>query len=216
MDDEMNASIDHQSASELLPWLVNSTLSDSERAIVERHVSDCDECANDIGILRSMRDVIVHDNPSPLIPKPNAAKSLSLAGEKNNQPTRHPYGLQLAAAASLLIALLAVTLMSIESETTKPKLFETATGESAAAAMDYVFDLVFEDGLPAHDRGRILQQINARDVIPGDASNAVRTTLRLSLSSLEALDAYTQDLARLPEVRSASIVAVQLPVRADP
>ena len=49
----------HQEIIELLPWYVNATLNQAERKLVETHLDECTECANEVRSLTAMRKAIV-------------------------------------------------------------------------------------------------------------------------------------------------------------
>lgn len=53
---------EHHEASELLPWLVNGTLTGVERSRVERHVAECVACSQEVDSLRVVQAVVVHDD----------------------------------------------------------------------------------------------------------------------------------------------------------
>jgi len=44
------AAIEHEAVAQLIPWYVNETLNDRERARVERHISGCPACRNDLAL----------------------------------------------------------------------------------------------------------------------------------------------------------------------
>ena len=44
---------EHANVSELLPWYVNQTLTQVEQAMVEKHISVCETCQQDINLLQS-------------------------------------------------------------------------------------------------------------------------------------------------------------------
>jgi hypothetical protein len=49
----------HQEIIELLPWYVNATLNQAERRLVETHLDECSECANEVRSLTAMRKAVV-------------------------------------------------------------------------------------------------------------------------------------------------------------
>jgi len=46
---------EHRNADALLPWFVNETLSDDERASVDRHLRDCARCRREVEALRQLQ-----------------------------------------------------------------------------------------------------------------------------------------------------------------
>lgn len=53
--------IPHDTAAELLPWLVNDSLPDDEKRQVLAHARSCVTCRKDLAELESLRDTIAHD-----------------------------------------------------------------------------------------------------------------------------------------------------------
>src|SRR5512144_1645233 len=49
----------HKVADVLLPWFVNGTLAGDERAFVERHLDDCEQCRREVAWLRDLHAACV-------------------------------------------------------------------------------------------------------------------------------------------------------------
>lgn len=60
----------HSETERLLPWFVNGTLEQDERALVERHLAECAHCHGEIAALRQLQDL--HADVAPL---PDASAS---------------------------------------------------------------------------------------------------------------------------------------------
>ncbi|MCI0516223.1 MAG: hypothetical protein L0Y45_00155, partial [Woeseiaceae bacterium] len=118
-----------------------------------------------------------------------------------------------AAAAITLIG--AFFLLNPADRSGVPREFETATSAADGRAMDYVLSIRFSANAARSDRERVLEQIGARDVSRGNAEGSYRVIVQLSAASLEDLERYTGKLESMPEVESASVVALQLPMRSD-
>jgi hypothetical protein len=96
-----------------------------------------------------------------------------------------------------------------------PAGFRTLTSEPHSLAMDYVLDLRFESGLTAADRQRVLRALQATQVESGSPDGTYRITLRLAAASVSELGVFTRQIESMPEVRSARVVAMQLPLRQE-
>ena len=51
----------HVEAERLLPWLVNGTLQDEERVLVEQHLVDCTQCQREVAWLRALQAQTARD-----------------------------------------------------------------------------------------------------------------------------------------------------------
>jgi len=60
----------HQSAQELLPWLVNGTLDDQERTQVEQHLQGCPACRAELDSMQALQSAYAD---SELVPEADAA-----------------------------------------------------------------------------------------------------------------------------------------------
>jgi hypothetical protein len=121
-----------------------------------------------------------------------------------------------AAAAAVLIAFLTISLLQDDPQPTVQKLYETATTGLSGTEMDYVFDLRFEENVSDEEIRHVLKDLNASEVVVDAASGEVRTAIRLSLTSLNDLDAFARNMEKRKEIQSVTVVAVQLPVRSAP
>jgi anti-sigma factor RsiW len=65
----------HPRSEALLPWLVNGTLDDDERALVEQHLRDCGRCQREVNLLRELQTVYREDTSPP--PTPTAFSQLN-------------------------------------------------------------------------------------------------------------------------------------------
>jgi len=216
-DNESYDSYDHERVNLLLPWLVNDTLGDAEKSAAERHLRECAVCRDDRQLLERMQEGIRNDALTPIVPK---ADPHGLLGRLNDQAaSARPPGaapskrlVTLAVAASLV--LLALALFRLDIPAPPPTAYETATG-SGAASMDYVLRVGFEPGTTESERLAVLRSLDARDVV-SDGADGYRATIRLTIGSMEQLQRYTDEVSSMPGVGSANVVAIQLPVRAEP
>lgn len=54
----------HRQTWDLIPWLVNDTLDDSQRALVESHLRDCADCREELAFQRRVQAGILEDAPT--------------------------------------------------------------------------------------------------------------------------------------------------------
>lgn len=55
----------HSETDRLLPWFVNDTLERDERALVERHLTECAQCRGEVAVLRQLQDL--HADAAPTL-----------------------------------------------------------------------------------------------------------------------------------------------------
>ncbi len=208
--------VDHEQAGLLLPWLVNCTLSETERLAVERHAAECAECAAEIESLKIMQSAIRNDALAPIVPKADASKLLSRVDsmpsiEKGRRMTR-PIGF--AIAASVLIAVAIATVWRVNPGAPEAKLFETATSASDASMMHYVFEIGFAPNTTENARQQVFAALNSVDV-SRSSGERYKMTVPLTVDSVEELQEFAEKVRSMPHVMSANVIALQLPIRRD-
>ena len=72
---------EHLEAFELLPWLASNTLETTERARVERHVSECIACRRELDLLHEMKEAIRNEDADAAY-KPGLARVLARIDQK--------------------------------------------------------------------------------------------------------------------------------------
>lgn len=72
-----NRSTNHDEMYPLLPWLVNDTLSPTQRDLAMEHVSTCDICQEEIRLLRSLNNELASSSQSNYESKANLEGNLS-------------------------------------------------------------------------------------------------------------------------------------------
>jgi anti-sigma factor RsiW len=214
---ERQQSQDHEALDELLPWFVNNTLDPAENERVQRHLDVCDACRESVALLSLVQSTVRHGTATPIVPPPDAGRLLqAIDGFDNRRPRRMTT--TTVFMASLAAALLAVALLITARSpgTTPPALYETATSPSRPASMDYVLVVQFESGTPPAQQQKILRDLAARDVNRGESDGIYRITVSLAVASLAELEEFTNDVEARPEIESASVIALQVPVQQRP
>jgi hypothetical protein len=206
---------DHESIDGLLPWFVNNTLSPAEYERVRHHLDDCEECRANVGLLSVVQSTVRRATTTPLVPPPRTGRLLEAIDALSQDRKRRRWVGATAAVAAVGFALLAVVLLIPDRRIgdASPARFETATSTARQAGMDYVLVVQFEPGSLAADQDRVLRELDARDISRGEAEGSYRVTVSLAATSLAELERFTRDVEALPDVRSASVVALQLPVQ---
>ena len=209
---------DHDEIDLLLPWYVNETLDQAEHERVAIHVATCNECQENVSLLADVQAAVLRNEATPLVPQPRVNELLeSISTDNQLRPSdRSQSTIYFAAAAATLLLIATLIITNPDDPAGVAQKFETATTTQNGASMDYVLSIQFEPATTSTDRERVLQDIGARDVSGGIDEGSYRVIVQLSASSLEQLDRYTGDLESLPEVTSVSVVALQLPMKAEP
>lgn len=89
-----------------LPDLIHGRLSDAERAEVERHVTTCAECAEELALLRSMRGALSHTPPVDVARITAAVRAAGHQAPSTVRPARRMLWRAAAIAAALLLGVL--------------------------------------------------------------------------------------------------------------
>ncbi len=208
--------VDHEKACLLLPWLVNGTLSETERLAVEQHAAGCADCAAEVESLKIMQAAIRNDALAPIVPKAdtsnvlsNVASLPSADGGRQVSPA-----IAYAIAASVLIVIAITTLLRVDPRTPEPIIFETATSASDASVMHYVFELNFDPNTTDAARQQVFTDLNSVDVAR-TTDDRYKVTVPLIVSSVEDLQGHAAEIRSMPHVISANVVALQLPIRIE-
>ena len=75
----------HDEIDRLLPWYVNDTLGDAERALVAAHIAACRECRDNVAFLKYLQHGIGAESLTPLVPAPRPEELLD-AIDRGNAP----------------------------------------------------------------------------------------------------------------------------------
>ena len=202
---------EHEEVDLLLPWFVNETLVNSERERVAAHIDRCAECQESLGVLQSMQAVAESDAAIPIVPAADASKLMEkIGGKVRSQWNSSFWGL--AIAASIALVLLGGMRFFSASNIETTNQFELATSDDTAA-MDYVLAVEFLPGLSEDQRLQVFSGVAEAEMGAEIRPNTYRVMVRLPQSTLEQLEAFSNDLSRREYVQSVDLLALQLPVR---
>ena len=197
----------HSEVAELLPWFVNDTLDDQERARVERHLADCIACKQDLADLRELQSLYA-DEPVDLAASAGLARTRRRIEqtESNRQPrqrsqgvdvqsrrTRYWWGAMLIAQAVIIVLLSAAFLTRPE-----PRYYHTLAASPAAAKKAAALVVVFAADRPEGEIRDLLRGLHAR-IVDGPSAEGAYT---LEVAAEEAERALTE-LRRRTWVRFA-------------
>ena len=190
----------HEESIELLPWLVNGSLSASERGAVEAHAESCIVCRRELAELEALQESI--QAPAFVVPAPdmrriNARIDAQLEHEAWGQNVitalreffTSPWR---AAFVAQSIALFAVAALWLQAGTDEPQ-FRTLTSTEALPADNYL-RVVFDPNLEAETIDALLSSVGL-DVASGPTERGV-LTLRFTDAASEADRAAASDALR--------------------
>lgn len=168
----------HRRSELLLPWLVNGTLDDDERATVEQHMRECRRCQRELKLLRAVQAVYGDDAALPLEATAFAQLKMRIesAQQKNlklrklahlwREAPQWARGL-LAAQCAILVLLGGVMLAGQQFQ---PLYHTLGSTEAAATRGDIV--VVFAPQTREADLQRIVRSVSARVVDGPNAAHA--------------------------------------------
>lgn len=164
---------EHGEASELLPWLVNGTLSGVERVRVERHLAECVACRNEVEHLRALQTFIAQDEADPLVTHAFERINARLQEVESGLGAtrilrwiaiqwRHtpPWLRGVVVAQSALLALLTAALLGHPA----PEYYRTLGATPAQTGLDTQLVVVFNGAASEREVRSLLLRLHARIV----------------------------------------------------
>ncbi len=109
----MNEPQDHDAIEALLPWYVNGTLTDEERARVERHLEHCRRCREDVRFLTGLRQGIRRTADTPADPELGLKRLMREIDAEPPARRRRPWWQPSLAAAAVVIVVQGVLLFNL-------------------------------------------------------------------------------------------------------
>jgi len=201
----------HETIVELLPWFVNGTLEEKERALVEVHVHQCVQCYAMLREERRLHEGLGEQSEARLSSSEHgferlrarlddgAAKTTAQEGSSSTLIWPHFRLLVVTAGGLAAIGLLAIVFLGTE-RVAGPVVeeFETLTGPAVVAARQ--IDVIFAADLSEADMRSVLQAHDA--VIVGGPTDIGRYTIQIDgVSSGSDLDGIIDDLREDPRIR---------------
>ena len=198
---------------ELLPWYVNGTLDEKELRAMDQHLERCAACAQEVTVLRAVRESARREAVSVLVPKPDSKQFLAAAKQRKHQTALRRtawVAAALAASVALIVGFLSWT--QSDQVDTAPAVYVTATDAGSGASFDYVLLITFVPGIEPDMRGPVLQALTPVSIAGPDSAGKYRVVIRLPAKSLDEIEKYRRSVESDAAVSSAAVVAIELPV----
>jgi anti-sigma factor RsiW len=152
----------HKVVDVLLPWFVNGTLEDEERALVEQHLRQCERCRREVEWLQELHAACA--GASPAVPRLREQLMTSHARGRRAVPWSR------AVMAAQLAAILVLGAAVVGDETRAP--YRTLGAADSAARAPASLVVVFDPALTELDLRRMLRAVGARIVDGPTQANA--------------------------------------------
>jgi hypothetical protein len=182
----------HQEVQLLLPWYVNQSLRQHEHRLVENHIRHCLPCRRELDSLRKLAEAVTLASDLDL------AAETSFAGLRKKLPARAPgraqsaasaktaipgrigkfanqTGVRLAMAASLLLAVIPLTLHTVQTNTADDYYTLSAAQPESAAGKE--LRVVFAKSSSPAEVAAVLAEIRGRRI--GEPNSVGALTVRL-------------------------------------
>jgi anti-sigma factor RsiW len=198
---------------ELLPWYVSDTLDEAESSAMENHLRHCEECAEELPVLRVVQESVQSERISVLTPKPNSEQFLASVGRRNL--SSHPSKIIWvtgAIAASVAVVSLILSWTQPGQPTAAPSIYQTVTSDASHAAIDYVLLISLDQQVDAVTRDEALRALAAESIAGPDSDGKYRVVIRLPARSMAELEIFRESIEADSAILSAAVVAVELPV----
>ncbi len=176
----MNEPRDHETIEALLPWYVNGTLTDEERAQVEAHLAHCRRCREDVRFLTGLRQGVKRTTDTTTDPELGLKR---LMREIDAEPTarrRTPWWQPSLAAAAVVIVVQGVLLFNLWQRDDDIGMRLAGDTPPPAVVLQIQFDADAREG----EIRALLRSLNARLI---DGPSAVGL-YRIELPDLEPGD----------------------------
>jgi hypothetical protein len=213
----------HRECWDLLPWLVNDTLTDAQRQRLELHLADCAECCREANEQRRVREHMQREESVLYAPQASLQKLLQRLDGAGPlpQPRESSRGFSASRSAKLLAAAVvigAVTFIAMDSvsswrlrEARSAARYSTLTSKPAVVVGGPAARVVFSPKMSLAQLSDLLRTSHAQ-VVTGPSEAGVYTLVfsAVSGSSREVLeeqvDAAVQELRKNPDVLFAELV----------
>ncbi len=214
--------VPHEQAMELLPWLVNNSLSDDERGAVLEHAKNCVACRREMLQLENLRDSIKCLSGSEAVPASDmrninaridrfierqnlARRSLLWVGGFFERPWRTAYAVQTVLLIVLATALLWPDIPNSSNTPDTPKAGFTTLTQSRELAVGHYVRAVFSPELTAAELQALLDDLQLA-IVDGPTDRGVYTLATGNLKAIDERDAALIDLSQSPGVLFAQPV----------
>jgi hypothetical protein len=193
---------DHDEMTRLLPWYVNGTLDDDERAAVEKHVRDCLPCRATLREQRRLATLVRRDVVADLSVEGNFERLLPRLDTKARAQKSFFAGFRRAHYAAAAAALVAIVAGALWTVSITPEL-DYATLTEGGQATRPRLDVLFADGTTEPEMRALIRGVGG--IIVDGPSDIGRYTIELDRSEIatEDFDRLITTLRDDPRVRFA-------------
>lgn len=200
---------------ENIPWYLNGTLSDQERAALEAHIENCDVCRDDVHVHETLRESALGRDVAPLLPQTSPADILDRvtpAPVSSHRRVPRKWVAIAAGAAALGLALL-MSFYAGQGSNNSVRMFETATSAGTGVSIDYVLQVTFVSTVARGDRSRVAEELPGVVKWTVNDAGVYEIHVQLPAPSLATLQEYERRVGRISGVESAEFTALQLPMK---
>ena len=220
----------HRECWDMLPWLVNDTLSDAQRQRLEGHLAECADCRREVSEQRLLREHLRQEDSVLYAPQASLQKLLQRIDEADPLPITEGAsrrGIAGSRAMKLLVATIVVGAVSFvamdgvnswrsQEERSAPS-YSTLTSKPSVVTSVPAARVVFAPTMSLAQLSELLRTMHAQ-VVTGPSEAGVYTLVFTSPlatsnqaaaqreSSEAAVDAAVQELRRNPQVLFAEVV----------
>lgn len=195
----------HEEAIEMLPWLVNNSLGESERGAVQAHAESCIVCRRELAELEALQQsiqTVAVEAPAPDMRRINARIDAQLQHESRARDAltalrgffASPWR---AAFAAQSLALVAVAALWLQADTDEPQ-FRTLTTPDTLTAGNYL-RVVFDPDLEPAAIDALLADAGL-GVVAGPTERGVVTLRFADTAAEDDRSVVTEALRRDPRV----------------
>ena len=203
--------MDHETAFELLPWYVNGTLSDDERALVESHVNNCVTCRIEERKERGLRELVRSTETLSLSAEAGFARldralnedSQASVSSRRTLSSFRPLTRIAASIALIMVAAFIISTQLPRAGNDSPE-YVTLTGGSAGNASGNHLDIVFAAHVTEPEIRALLTDIGG-SIVSGP-SQIGRYTISLDeVPTTDEVAAFVQSINADDRVEFASM-----------
>jgi len=205
-----------QTYCELLPWYVNGKLTSVEFQAMEEHFVDCDACRAELPVLRVVQESLRNESISVLPPTPNTEQILAQIGPRGTSgySNRRAWLAGAVAASVVLLTGLLYWSQAMQSAAVSTD-FHTATDVGTGATFDYVLLISVDERIDENEHQTVLQTLKPVSISGPDQIGQYRVVVRLPARSMDEIEQYRNRVESGAAISSVSVVAVELPVKAQ-
>ena len=205
----------HEQVAELLPWLVNGSLSDDERQQIHDHARNCVACRRDIEELELLQRSVGSAADAPALPAADMRRLNQRIDEYEARRRRVPAILQslgrlLPRPMTAVVALQALVIVGLGAlllnRADDPVVYETLTNEQVLPAGDYLRISVSAE-MSAAALSNLLQE-HGLTVVYGPTERGVATLAFPQLLPANARQRIRDEVLEDADVRFAQAVTI--------